>query len=227
MRVRLGLFLTAFCLIDEAMAATQHYTKSWNTVIMQGALSSDKKLRYYLQPEINFIDDKYKIQDVFGFAGIGYQATSAITVWMMGGYSFVKKVNGSVAHRNTIRQQLDWLALTSNNIFISSLSRLEERKDSSQRGWAVRVRERVMVRLPLPHWEHHSLVLFDELFFDLNHPAWINGNTFLEQNRAFVGIGTQFSKHTSLDMGYVNQCVMKNTNSVSHVLYVALNVQLT
>lgn len=223
------LFFLAVSLIgifccQRAVAETKEHLKNWDTLIISGPLSSESKFKYYLQPQLNLIDDKYKFNTAFLYAGIGYQYASNMTFWLMDGYVDLKKINGQVEHINVIRQQLDWDIVNTASLIFSSTSRLEERKNFAETEWAYRVRERLTLRVPFPQWEDHSLVLFDEAFFNINHPAWITSNSFMQQNRAFIGIGTVLSKQVSFDIGYLNQYVMNNTDSLNNVLYLAFNV---
>src|SRR5690349_14257908 len=105
--LRVILFIIIFYSSQSILGETEEHFKSWNTVIINGQLSIDNKIKYYLQPEINLIDDKYKLQAAFLFAGLGYQFASNMTVWLMDGYFDIKKLNGDLEHVNAIRQQLD------------------------------------------------------------------------------------------------------------------------
>lgn len=210
----------------SALGKTKQLTKEWNTAIVIGSFSNDSHLRYYLQPQLNFVDDKYKFQNAYLFLGLGYQFSPHIRFWLMDGLLYIKKQDGGIARRDTIRQQMDWLAADCSDFKLITISRLEERKEVGESRWAIRVRERLMLRIPFKNWEGHSMVLYDEAFFDLNHSKWIKSNTFLAQNRAFVGISTAFSKQVALDAGYLNQYQMKDKDTVSNVLALTLNVLL-
>lgn len=211
---------------SRAIGETHGETKLWNLAVVTGSFTESSNVRYYLQPQINFIDDKYKFHNAFVYAGLGYEFGLGNQIWAMAGYNYLKKEDGHIRRLDMFRQQLDW-RLADNAIFlINNTTRFEERKDTKEPGWAVRIRERVMLRLPFKSWERHSLVVFDEIFLDLNHPRWINNNTFLEQNRAFIGIGTTLSKHVFFDVGYLNQYQMREENVMSNVLYCIFNIVL-
>lgn len=221
--LQLILLLSAVC-HDVAFAETQGSTRSWNTAIITGPLSANKKIQYYLQPAVYFIDDKYKLHYTFFYAGVGYQPSPDLVLWLMDGYYYIQNSNGTLSHQNFLREQLNWDVKRTSRMDVSSVTRLEERKNFAETQWALRFRQRGMLRLPFRHWENHSLVVFDEVFFNLNHPKWVNSNSVLEQNRAFVGIGTQLTKEVGFDIGYLNQYQIRTVNVMGNVLYLVFNI---
>ena len=208
-------------------AETKENTKSWNMAIITGPLSADKRIKYYLQPQINFIDDKYKIHNVLGYVGLGYQLDTYKIAWLMNGYSWGKTASGNIHRIDIIRQQLNWNMSEAGLQHVSSITRLEERKDLGQPMWNVRLRQQIQLRLPFESWPGHAFVTYDEIFINLNHPAWIHSSTFVEQNRIFIGIGTTLSTEAELDIGYINQYQFRNPHDeMSNVLQVRLSINV-
>lgn len=209
------------CLV---MGETRQHTKIWNTAIIVGSLSDDNKIKYFLQPWLGLMDDAYKFENALMFVGIGYQPYPALTYWLMNGYDVSKREIGNYRHLDIVRQQINWTVVRVETFDFSTTSRLEELKDLNQSEWAVRLRERLTLRLPIKSWENHAFVLYDEMFFNTNHPAWINSNTLVEQNRIFVGVETRLSSQTSLEIGYLNQYLFRTNDANSNVLSLQLNV---
>lgn len=218
------LFMLSLFGVSASFSETHGETKLWALAVITGPFMDNSKVRYYLQQQINFVDNKYKFHNAFFFTGLGYEFDTGNNIWMLAGYNYIKENSGRIRRLDMFRQQLDWRLTETNDFLINSVTRLEERKDTKEPGWAVRIRERVMLRVPFKNWEKHSLVVFDEVFFDLNHPSWINSNTFFEQNRAFIGIGTTLSKHVFFDVGYMNQYQIRKKNVMSNILFFMLNV---
>lgn len=219
------IVLGVLLMLSGVAQATSHHTGNWDTAFIMGPLSADKKIQYYLQPQIDFIDTRYKFQSAFMFIGLGYATTPTTIAWLMDAPSVIKTLSGETLHINTIRQQLDWRPQLGPRFSFVSNTRLEERKNLADPQWAFRLREKALVRYLLPHWPTHSLVTFDEIFLSLNHPAWTNSNSFFGQNRLFLGIGTQVSAVTEIDAGYLNQYLLYNNgNQLNNVLYVAFNI---
>lgn len=202
----------------------KEHTKLWSTAVLIGPLTNDTKIKYYLEPQLRLIDDKYKFEEAFIYAGIGYQIMPDLILFLGDASVFSRKTTGKYVHENRVWQQANWSVINNNSFNLLSRTRLEERKNLSESQWAVRLRERLMFRIPLQNWVNHSLVLFDEVFFDVNHPKWIGNNSVFAQNRAFIGIGIQISKQTSFDIGYLNQYQFTNPNQMGNILLLSLNI---
>lgn len=202
----------------------EEHTKLWSTAVFIGPLINDTKIKYYLEPQIRFIDNKYKFEEALLYAGIGYQTTPDLILFLGNAWVTSRKSTGNYVQENRVWQQANWNPINTCLFNLLSRTRLEERKNISEPQWAFRLRERIMVRIPLKNWENHSLVLFDEVFFNLNHPKWLSNNNFFSQNRAFIGIGTKISTQTSLDIGYINQYQFTNPKQMSNILYFSLNI---
>lgn len=202
----------------------KEHTKIWNSAVLIGPLTTDTRIKYYFEPQLQLIDNKYKFEEALLYAGIGYQTTPALTLFLGDAWVTSRKSTGNYVQENRIWQQANWNAINSAAFKMISRTRLEESKNLSESQWAIRLRQRLMLRIPLKNWENHSLVLSDEVFFDLNHPKWIGNNRFFAENRGFIGIGTKISKQMSFDIGYLNQYQFTNPNQMSHVLFSSLNI---
>jgi hypothetical protein len=213
-----------FC---QYVFATAH-TDSWNSAIITGSLSKDKKIKYYIQPGLSFEDDEYKYRSSFLYLGAGVQVSPDVIVWLMDAWHNRKRASGTVLNIETIRQEVDWNIFADDEWRMSSISRLEERKDISQPQWLLRGREKVTVRVPIKSWQNHSFVTFDEVYVNFTNPPWINNNSFLDLNNVFIGIGTQLSPTVSFDLGYLNQFQQRTSgNRDNNVLYLMFYVTLS
>ncbi|MBI5448271.1 MAG: DUF2490 domain-containing protein [Gammaproteobacteria bacterium] len=222
------IFLIVFC--QESVAQVEHHLESWNSAQILGSLSKDKKFKYYIQPQIAFIDRENKFRGAFLFLGLGYRLTPDLIVWLMDGESNIKKAKGGVRQINTIREEIDWHTWQTNPLNFKTTAwanvfRLEERKESSSSQWLFRAREKVVFRTPFKSWKNHSFVAFDETFFDFNHPAWTNSDSFFQQNQLFLGVGTSFSK-VAFDLGYLNQYVLNNTPQMNSIIYLIFYINV-
>lgn len=206
---------------------TIQHTKAWATTVVTGTLIQDSPFRYYLEPQIRFIDNHYKFEEALLYVGIGYEFSPYLTLFVGDAGTISRQSSGDYVRQNRIWQQLNWNIFCKNKINVISRTRLEERKNLSEAQWAVRLRERWLLRIGFPYWQNRSIVLFDEIFFNFNHPAWAGNSGTISQNRAFVGIGTQFSKQATVDVGYLNQYQFTVPNQVSHVLLVIVSLALT
>jgi hypothetical protein len=205
--------------------ATNH-TDSWNSAIITGPISKDKKFQYYIQPGLSFEDDEYKYRSTYLYLGAGYQMSHTVTVWLMNAWHNRLKASGKTLNIETIRQQIDWNVVANESWSLNSVSRLEERKDYAQPQWLLRGREKLTLRVPIKTWQNHSFVTFDEVYLNFNNPLWINNNNIFDLNNVFIGIGTQLSPIVSFDLGYLNQYVMRTTgNKNNNVIYLMFYVK--
>lgn len=222
------VLLSCIFICGNGYSETKEHAKLWNTAIIQGPITKDEKILFYLQPQLVLIDNKYKFDNGLIYLGVGYQVATNVTIWLINGLSAVKQEStGNWLKRDTLRQQLNWVISDTEDISVTSTSRLEQRKQFSESQINLRFRQNVTLRIPIKIWKDHSIVIFDEGFFNLNHPKWISGNSLFVQNRAFIGLGTQFTKAVSLDSGYMNQYRFRETNEIDNVLFLRVNVTLT
>jgi len=65
--------------------------------------------------------------------------------------------------------------------------------------------------------------LQNELFFNIQHKSRLNGNLF-DQNRAYAAIGFRFSPKYDLEVGYMNQFLLRkdpSSNTLTHIAQIA------
>lgn len=220
------LFSTLLVILCPALAV-ESYTKLWSSATVTSPIHFDNsdRFRYYLEPQVRFIDDRYKFNQFLFLTGLGYQLTPDTIAFIGPGWVVDKSLQGEVGHEVRLWEQLSWVALHNEQFILNVRTRLEERKNFDYTQVAYRLRSRAWLRVPLPRWSTHSLSLFDEVFFDLNHPEWVSPK-FFSQNRAFIGIGTQLNQSTVLDIGYLNQYLLSKVNQLDNVLLIAFTINL-
>lgn len=200
----------------------EHHTKLWTRMAVTGPFTSNPKVLYYFDSQLDFEDDKYKFEQAHVSAGVGYKALPTVYLYLVNSYVVSERHNGVINQEYRLWQQADWRLNNSSCCHVVSRTRFEESKNFDEPQIAVRLRQRILLRLPFTNWINHSLVFFDEVFFNLNRPQWIT-QKFFDQNRAFIGIGTQLSETAELDIGYINQYQFTTPRQMSNVLYINLN----
>lgn len=220
----LVLFIIALVFSSISYGASGNtHTKLWGAAVIIGPVKENTKIKYYLEPQIRFIDNQYKFEEAFMFAGLGYQPKPDLMVFLGNAWVTSKSSTGNLRQENRIWQQAIWNPITNSSFNLISRTRLEERKNIADPQWLLRFRERLMVRVPFKKWERHAFVLFNEVFFNLNHPKWDGNTRFFTQNRVFLGIGTTVSQQVSFDIGYLNQYQFRIPNQIGHVLFLNFN----
>jgi len=203
--------------------AVDTYSKIWASIVQTGPLSKDRLVKYYLDSRLELRDTHNKFEQAYATVGIGYQTSPNVTFFLANMYVVSKRLSGLMQHEYRLWQQANWNMVNAATYNISSRSRLEERWSFEDPGMALRWREQVTLRVPLANWPRHAFVLSDEMFFNINHPEWVSLTVF-QQNRLFIGIGTNLSKQTSVDIGYLNQYVFGSTKQFNNVLSINFNV---
>lgn len=205
--------------------ALQGHTELWTGASFLESFSKDSRFKYYLEPQLRFIDNQYTFNQALMMGGLGYQVKTDVILLAGLSYVLTKSNNtGEMFHEDRIWQQINWNMPVAFNL--TSRTRLEERKLTNNPEVAYRLRERLFARFPFLHWQNHSLSLFDEVFFNLNRPDWVAPH-FFAQNRVFIGIGTQLSKTAVVDVGYLNQYIIVSPdapNQLRNGLLISLTV---
>lgn len=198
------------------------HMKIWTFGKISGAISKDKKWSYYLEPELRFLDDKYKFNEANLYAAFFYQVTPSFSAWI--GAFAGNDLTSEGERRNfySLWQQIKWLMFDNSKIRFMDRTRLEERKRSSFSQIAERIRQTFQLEIKL---DTHDLflVLADEMFLQLNHPRWVVDRVFSE-NRASVGVRIPINKCTSYEVGYLNQFQYEKNNNMSNILFMGFTV---
>ncbi|ARB93680.1 DUF2490 domain-containing protein [Legionella longbeachae] len=219
-----GLLLVSF-VCQTTHPETQSYGSFWLTGTFIGPITRNhEKWKYYLEPRLIVLDDRYGLSELHFYYATGYQLSSKFTPYIGAAYFLSENTEGVISHENVIWQQFLWNIYKTDFVNISNRSRLEERKNTLHYEWATRLREQITLKIPV-HNTKYSLVTFDESFLNFNHPPWVS-DKFFAQNRYFFGIGKQLSTATNLDIGYINQIKFERQNLkiLDNGLYIKLNV---
>ena len=206
----------------------QQNSKLWTSLIVGGPLTEDQTFEYYVESQARFVENRDdKFDQVAGGGGIGYRYTPNLAFWFGDSWTTTNDPIEGPNHENRIWQQVSWNAINNDSFNISTRTRLEQRKDLNEPEWAARLRQQVTLRVPIKKLKQgYFFVTYDEIFFNLNHPQWVSGQT-VSQNRGFIGIAIPTSKRTSLEVGYLNQFLFgNNSDQMNHFLYLSLRIKL-
>ncbi len=221
--INLIFWVLCLFLCTNLVNASKSYDKSWSVGIITGSLAKNSSFKYYLEPQLRLINDRYVINQTFVLGGLGYQIHKNMIIYAGSGWVFEKVQEGETFHEQRIWQQLSWLVLRNSHLNINSRTRLEERKDTRASELAIRLRQRVWVRIPIFHSDKYSYSFFDEVLLNMNHADWVSPY-FFEQNRAFIGFATQVSKSVLIDIGYLNQYINLASTRLDNVVFLNFTV---
>ncbi len=187
----------------------------------EGALLGiSEKTRWWLDSQVRIRDDEGGFHQGVVRPGIGYAMTESVTLW--GGYAWVRtepedKVD-SDEHR--IWQQITWRDRAEDFSF-RLRTRFEQRFEDSENDVGLRLRGKLGVRYRLLDPSDWSVVLWNEIMFNLNDADWGPQSGF-DQNRLFAGFAWHLGgdERVSLEMGYLNQVIDRSRGDSDEMVHV-------
>lgn len=220
---RIYLIFLLLCYAHLAYSTTQR-SRYWDSLNLSGNLLNNQRALYFLDLQARFDAQNDQFEQSISVGGIGYQWLPNLSLWLGYQRNSYNQLSGTKP-QNAVWEQATWKIIHNNSINLSSRTRLEQRMEVEQSQWLSRLRERITLKLPKKINDHLTPVIYDELFINLNNPAWVNSRT-IDQNRAFMGVDILTSKKTYLEVGYLNQYRWALTGNVmNHVLSVSLYIE--
>lgn len=210
-------------------AATIEDFQTWGTITAIGSFAplgeQWRNMRWWLEGQGRFGNDTSRFSQGIIRPALGYALNEHASIWL--GYAWVPTEEPFATKRfdeHRVWQQFLWTSPTSLGTF-TSRSRLEERFATSGSDTGLRFRQQFKLSYPLNFSPNFSLVAADEVFVNLKDANWgpISG---FDQNRAFGGIGYNFTKNIKTEVGYMNQFINRfsKPNRMDHIL--SLNLYL-
>lgn len=209
-RKRLDLLLiAALCGIEfssNALASSQEAFGFWNQDLAQGNfgfINPDfKNARWWLEGQARVFDQLARISQGLTRAAIGYDLTDKLTFWA--GYTWnPSRIAGKPeVDEHDLFPALTYTTKTDFGVF-SARSMMDFRFTNTGSQTGYRYRQLVRFVHPFEFEPRLSLVGWDEIFFNTNTTDW-GQKSGLDQNRAFAGIGWNFTSHLRMETGYMN-----------------------
>ncbi len=206
--------------IPLPVVAAQQAEKMWSLLTLSGDYG---KIVYYIEPQLRLIYRDNPFQQFLANAGMGYKVIPNWQIWF--GQTFSADSQDAVAgsfDEYRLWQQIVWKRRFP-SVSLISRTRFEERKSLFFSDWAYRLRQRLLLNKPLTN--HLSLVISNEIFFNMNGASWIITDR-LDQNRAYLGVEQQISEITYLGLGYMNQYLSTPIPQSNHVLWINWRIDL-
>lgn len=224
MKLCAKFFYTAvLLLLSTHVYGDEVHTKQWTVATMIGSFPQNEKCKYYIEPQLRLIDNRYVFNQAFLLTALGYQFTPNIILFIGPGVIATKNNEGDTFREYRLFEQLNWQLVDNSCFKLNSRTRFEQKKRSDQPQAALQLRQRLWLRIPIRNTNKYYISLYDEVFFNLNNPRWVSPR-FFEQNRAFLGIAKQITKETMVDFGYLNQKQFGPPSQTSHVILLSFNM---
>jgi len=200
----------------QAGATVNQDFRLWSPVYVTVPLSSS--FIGYLEANPRFGDDVSEIDQLLIRPAVGYKLTEHLSLWQ--GYAWIGNYQPRFTEEHRVFQQLLYSRKFS-FVKLFSRSRLEERIIDHADGTAVRARTMLRVDVPLPQAPDWAIVVYDEIFVNLNSVGNGPGGGF-DQNRFFLGMNHQVTAHFNIDLGYQMQTLNTRPsgliNQINHVI---------
>jgi hypothetical protein len=213
-QVKLIGVLLCLANVPFPLVAAQQAEKMWSVLTLSGDYG---RLVYYVEPQLRLIYRDNLFQQFLTNVGLGYKVVPNWQIWF--GQTFSADSQDAVAgsvDEYRLWQQISWRHRLPSMLLLSR-TRFEERRSLFFFDWAYRLRQRVLFNKPLT--SELSLVMSNEIFFNINKASWIITNR-LDQNRAYLGVEKHLSENTYLGVGYMNQYLSTPIPQFNHVVWI-------
>lgn len=203
-------------------AAAEQNTKLWTKLDVDGYLSRQHRLKYWLDAQLRFVSRRNHFEVALFEAMLGYGYSPEIDFWL--GYRRSQSpYRTPTPQRNTIWEEVDWLFVNGAHVKWSSRTRFEQVKPTNNVVWLLRLRQRFKVAFPTLYKKNMVPVIWNEFFFNLKETPYTTRD-FYSQNRLFMGFDVVMTKTQKLEIGYLNQLLFvsepRRPNEINHVLFV-------
>ncbi|KTC65537.1 Protein of uncharacterised function (DUF2490) (plasmid) [Legionella adelaidensis] len=211
-----------WAVISSISYADQTFKGSWNAFTLTTP-QKEHSVFFYYKVEARFFNDNQ--QDEFlTRPAFGYMVTKKLSLWL--GYDLFQRMQNSARYTQAYWQQLQTTLMQTSQLNLGFRNRIEARYNHLAPKTAFRDRARAFFTFNDAISKGISPVIYDEIFFNLNHPQWVSAKT-ISQNRYFAGIEWQLDKYTNLLVGYLERNSYERLGTIrDHLLSIELEVKL-
>ena len=198
----------------------------WGAVIASGTVRGD--LFLWLEGQARATDavgggSQFIVRPAIG-ARIGRDAHAII------GYAYVRTdpEDGTLTNEHRLWQQVQFVPLRTKDgaPLVISRTRLEQRMIEGRDGTVWRLRQFIKVQVPIASVSGLQAIAITEGFINLNDTRG-GARQGLDQWRSFGGFGYPVASRARLDLGYLNQRIIRSGDDrVNHMLSATLFIQL-
>ena len=195
----------------------------WTAVNVNAPITEKVLSRFQFSPR--WLDNSTDFNQFILHALLGYKVNEHLTFFQ--GYAWSTLYIPSFRREQRPYQELI-ISHEVNKLSFEHRFRCEERFLQGVDDVTLRARYSVKGIYPLDKKKKWSLVLFDEIFFNLN--SHFDGpQAGLDQNRIYAGINHKFTENISTDLGYQLQHQYRKgsaLDTLNHFVFFYLNINL-
>jgi hypothetical protein len=216
----LKLTLLSLFLCLPACATDNEFNK-WSLITLDDHI--DEHWWYYFELQNRVVDNMTQHGVIVVRPGIGYDFNENFGV--LAGYTWKPNFRrgdfGVFRDEHNVWEQLHF-SRNFDRFSMFGWTRFEHRFIEGAGSTVNRLRVRLGTRVPYVRDPSWRLVVFDELFVNLNGAS--NGpNAGFDQNWVFAGVEKMFGEHTSLLVGYIMNHQNGDTDLIQHGIRSQLN----
>lgn len=207
--------------VTLACADTEEDGRYWFSLYTQGKLPAEN-VYWSMDTHPRWREEGQHFDQLILRPSVFYKLDANTSVWL--GYdTIINHPSGQSSFRENrlweqFQHQFDAVA----DVTLISRTRFEQRRREDFQDVGHRLRQMFRATTPLNLHPSLSLVVFDEVFINLNQTEW-GVRRGLDQNRLFLGINWKFNAVSNVDVGYLNQFVnSRTTDRENHVLSTTL-----
>ncbi|SMF97357.1 Protein of unknown function [Methylomagnum ishizawai] len=214
------------------LAATNNMAGNWDSVTLSGhfgALSPRlKDFRWQFLEQTRLRDDSpegFRFSENLLFSQLGYAINDHASVWLGYVHDWIHPLDKLAFQESRPYEDFLWISAFG-DLKLTSRSRLEQRINQTTGNLGVRARQMLQLNYPL-RFIHDDLGVYvgDEVLGYLNTNHF--GPTGFSENRAFAGLGFQFTQRMGADLGYLGQYVVNRPGNDLFTHNVQFNLRFT
>jgi hypothetical protein len=216
-----AFFILAVSGVSPAVADTEEDGRYWFSIYTQGKLPAEN-FYWSMDTHPRWRNEGQHFDQLILRPSVFYKFNPKASVWL--GYdTIISHPPGQSSQReNRLWEQFQYQFDAIADVTFTSRTRFEQRRREDFQDVGHRLRQMVRATTPLPVHPKLSLVMFDELFINLNQTEW-GAHRGIDQNRFFIGANWKFSDFSNLETGYLHQYInTRNVDRENHVLMTTL-----
>lgn len=212
------IFFILFLVIGNADASRQE-SGLWAGLSSSRLFNQESRWLYLFSTQQRFNFQNPATNTLNIRAGLGYQIAPRWQI-LSGYHIFIttNQPNQWKVRQQRIWQQLNWIIKPTNQGFVNSSARLEQRFRNNDKQFAWRMRAKIQWFTFKPNRGKTTPYIANEVLINLNQTSLTTPYVF-NQNRFFIGISIPISEKERIIISYLNLFELdKPQNIVRHIL---------
>ena len=201
------LLLILFFIFSSSLAA-KNQNGTWLGTFSKKQLS--ETYSYWIETQVRYNTDLGNTSQILYRTGLLQKVSQSEGVGYL--YGYIQSGN-TREHRFTVQHTQKYGQAV--GLSFSHRARFESRYlEKTTQTYETAGRFRYLLRAEQDESSGYNLVLWDEIFLNLNETEW-NGDQTNDRNRFFIGFKRKFLESNRVEFGYLNQFVARESGGIS------------